>query len=940
MNKFKSLLLLLVALLVLPAMAQQLPQLPMDKAVRYGKLPNGLTNYIRHNALPENRANFYIAQKVGSVQEEDNQRGLAHFLEHMCFNGTDNFPDDRLLKYCEGIGVKFGLNLNAYTSTDETVYNIDDVPVTENNVDSCLLILRDWADGLTLATKEIDKERGVIHEEWRMRSSASSRIFERNLPALYPGSRYGYRYPIGTMEVIDNFKPEELRAYYEKWYRPDLQGVIVVGDIDVEKVEAKIKALFSPIVMPENAAAYEHYPVPATSEPIYIIDKDKEQARAIIQVMFKDDPLPEELKNTPMFLAANYMNSVAASILNARLGEISQKPECPFIGAGGQDDNYMISKTMDAFTVGILPKPGKDAEALQAVMEEIERINRFGFTATEIIRAREEFLSGMERIYDNREKQKNSFYVPQYVRHFLEGDPIPDIETEYNTYKMLAPNIPAEAISAVFKEYTASTDTNFVCLAMYPEKEDVAVPTVEQFKNAVAAAKAAQLEAYVDNVKDEPLVPQLPKAVKIKKENAADFGYTCWTLGNGARVFFKKTDYNDAEILFSATSFGGQSLIPAKEHINASLLENVIGSTGLGNFTSTELEKKLAGKQASVKVSLGEITDNLSGSSTPKDLRTLFELIYLRFQKPANDVDGYNNTIAYLKTALENADKQPMTAFSDSISATIFGHNPLKKRLHVEDLAQANYETIRQLYSERFQSAGDFDFFFTGAIDIDSLRAFTEQYIAPLPGLKKRESYKDRKLYPVEGSVNNHFKRSMETPQAILIQVWNGDLKYNMKNAVVLNALGEILTQRYLKSIREDAGAAYSVGASGGAEFGVRDMYMLQIYCPFKPALRDSVLLLMQEAIDDIAKNGVTSEELDKVKKFEIKNYADNQRKNSYWQGLISTKVRWSKDEQTGYEDTVNGISSDDIRQFVNGVMLKQKNCITVSMLPTDMSEK
>ncbi|GAY31634.1 putative zinc protease [Bacteroidaceae bacterium] len=940
MNKFKSLLLLLVALLVLPAMAQQLPQLPMDKAVRYGKLPNGLTYYIRHNALPENRANFYIAQKVGSVQEEDNQRGLAHFLEHMCFNGTDNFPDDRLLKYCEGIGVKFGLNLNAYTSTDETVYNIDDVPVTENNVDSCLLILRDWADGLTLATKEIDKERGVIHEEWRMRSSASSRIFERNLPALYPGSRYGYRYPIGTMEVIDNFKPEELRAYYEKWYRPDLQGVIVVGDIDVEKVEAKIKALFSPIVMPENAAAYEHYPVPATSEPIYIIDKDKEQARAIIQVMFKHDPLPEELKNTPMFLAANYMNSVAASILNARLGEISQKPECPFIGAGGQDDNYMISKTMDAFTVGILPKPGKDAEALQAVMEEIERINRFGFTATEIIRAREEFLSGMERIYDNREKQKNSFYVPQYVRHFLEGDPIPDIETEYNTYKMLAPNIPAEAISAVFKEYTASTDTNFVCLAMYPEKEDVAVPTVEQFKNAVAAAKAAQLEAYVDNVKDEPLVPQLPKAVKIKKENAADFGYTCWTLGNGARVFFKKTDYNDAEILFSATSFGGQSLIPAKEHINASLLENVIGSTGLGNFTSTELEKKLAGKQASVKVSLGEITDNLSGSSTPKDLRTLFELIYLRFQKPANDVDGYNNTIAYLKTALENADKQPMTAFSDSISATIFGHNPLKKRLHVEDLAQANYETIRQLYSERFQSAGDFDFFFTGAIDIDSLRAFTEQYIAPLPGLKKRESYKDRKLYPVEGSVNNHFKRSMETPQAILIQVWNGDLKYNMKNAVVLNALGEILTQRYLKSIREDAGAAYSVGASGGAEFGVRDMYMLQIYCPFKPALRDSVLLLMQEAIDDIAKNGVTSEELDKVKKFEIKNYADNQRKNSYWQGLISTKVRWSKDEQTGYEDTVNGISSDDIRQFVNGVMLKQKNCITVSMLPTDMSEK
>lgn len=940
MNKLKSLLLLLVALIMLPAAAQQLPQLPIDPAVRHGKLPNGLTYYVRHNALPENRANFYIAQKVGSVQEEDNQRGLAHFLEHMCFNGTDHFPDDKLLKYCEGIGVKFGLNLNAYTSTDETVYNIDDVPVTESNVDSCLLILRDWADGLTLAPQEIDKERGVIHEEWRMRSSASGRIFERNLPALYPGSRYGYRYPIGLMEVVDNFKPEELRAYYEKWYRPDLQGIIVVGDIDVDKVEAKIKALFSPIVMPENAAAYEHYPVPATPEAIYIIDKDKEQARAIIQVMFKHEPaVPDEMKNTVAYLAVNYGTSMAVSMLNTRLNELSQKPGCPFIGAGCSDGNYIMSKTMDALTIGILPKPGKDAEALQAVMEEVERAARFGFTGTEFIRAKEEFLSRMEKIYDNREKQKNNFYVPQYVRHFLEGDPIPDIETEYNTYKMVASNMPVQASSMIIKEYTASVDTNFVLLAMYPDKEDVAVPTVDQFKKAVAAAKAAQLEAYVDNVKNEPLVPVLPKPGKIKKESAAAFGYTCWTLANGARVFFKKTDYNDSEILFNATSFGGQSLTQDKERVNVSLFNQIIGSTGLGNFTATELEKKLAGKQASVSAVIGEITDNLSGTSTPKDLRTLFELIYLRFQQPADDADGYNNTMAYLKTQLENADKQPMTAFSDSLSATVFGHNPLKQRLHVDDLAQADYEAIKRLYSERFQSAGDFDFFFTGAIDTDSLRAFTEQYIAPLPGLKKRETFKDRKLDPVKGTVTNHFERSMETPQAMLVQLWSGDLKYDLKNAAVVNTLGEILTQRYLKSIREDAGAAYSVGASASAEFGIRDQYMLQIYCPFKPALRDSVLSLMQQAIDDIARSGVTEEELDKVKKFELKDYADSQRKNSYWQGLISNKVRWNKDQQTGFEEAVKAVSSDDIKAFVNNVLLKQHNCITVSMLPADFEE-
>ena len=315
MNKIKSLLLLLVAFITLPSVAQQLPQLPIDKDVRYGKLPNGLTYYIRHNALPENRANFYIAQKVGSVQEEENQRGLAHFLEHMCFNGTDNFPDNRIIKYCESIGVKFGQNLNAYTSTDETVYNIDDVPVTESNVDSCLLILHDWSDGLTLDPKEIDKERGVIHEEWRMRSSASGRMFERNLPTLFPESRYGHRYPIGLMSVVDNFKPAELRAYYEKWYRPDLQGIIVVGDIDVDKVEQRIKAIFSPIQMPKNPAAYEHYPVPNNNAPIYVIDKDKEQTSAVIQLFFKQDPIPAELKNTPVFLQMNYTNTLISCLL-------------------------------------------------------------------------------------------------------------------------------------------------------------------------------------------------------------------------------------------------------------------------------------------------------------------------------------------------------------------------------------------------------------------------------------------------------------------------------------------------------------------------------------------------------------------------------------------------------------------------------------------------
>lgn len=938
MKRIKIFLLLLVAAVTLPAGAQQMPPLPVDSAVRIGKLANGLTYYLRANKLPENRVNFYIAQKVGSVQEEDSQRGLAHFLEHMCFNGTDNFPDDRLIKYCERIGVKFGENLNAYTSTDETVYNIDAVPVSESNIDSCLLILRDWSCGLTLATPEIDKERGVIHEEWRMRSSAGQRIFERNLPALYPGSRYGHRFPIGTMEVIDNFKPEELRAYYHKWYRPDLQGLVIVGDINVDQIEQKIKNLFSDIKMPENPAAYELYPVPATPEAIYIVDKDKELQNASISVMFKHEPLSREARGTVAYLAEDLIYSVMSSALNARLSELSQKEGCPFLGAYIHDDNYLISKTMKAYTVGLAPKPGKSIEAVKAVMAEVKRAAEHGFTDTEIIRVREELKSQMEKLYNNRDKQESSFYIPQYVRHFLEGDAIPDIATEYNMATMLLGQLPAQVYSMAFKESVASTDSNFVFLAMYPESD--VIPTADQFKQAMAEVKGMQVEAYVDNVKNEPLVPALPKAGKIKSEKPAAFGYTCWTLENGARVFYKQTDFDNSQVLFSANSFGGLNKLDEKKDLaNMKLFNSVISLTGLGNFTATELEKKLAGKQVGVSASLGDDTENLSGTATPKDLRTLFELIYLRFQAPANDPDGFRSCINVAKTQLENADKVPNLAFSDSITSTLFPGVDRKVRIHVEDLAKADYEAIRRIYSERFAAGGDFDFYFTGAFDVDSLRAFTEQYIAPLKAQKKREKSSGRAILPVKGDRHNLFRREMETPQATTVQVWWGEHKHTLKQAAVVNALGSILSQRYLKSIREEGSMAYSVGAQGTLVSAMKDIYQLQVYCPVKPEKLDSALILMEQGIMDIARDGVTADELAKVKEFELKEFADVQKKNSYWQTLIHTNVLWGKDLRTGNEEAIKSVTSDDVKAFVNDVLLKQRNRSIISMLPADMKE-
>lgn len=942
MKKIKLFLLTLVALVVTPVVAQDaFPPLPVDKEVRMGKLPNGLTYYIRHNEEPKGQVNFYIAQKVGSVQEDDNQRGLAHFLEHMAFNGSKHFAKDgQLIKYCESIGVKFGENLNAYTSTDETVYNIDNVPVKGSNVDSCLLILADWSGGLLLEKEEIQKERGVIHEEWRMRSSAVMRILEKRLPELYPGSKYGHRMPIGLMEIIDNFEPDFLRAYYKKWYRPDLQGVVIVGDINVDEVEAKVKTILGAVVMPENAAKYETYPVPENDKAIYVIDKDKELTMTALSFMYKTEPMPEAMRGTVAEIMQNYLLSLATQGINARLSEMAQKEDCPFLNAGVSYENYLLSKTADCFSVNLTPKPGKDAAAVTAVMAEIQRAAKFGLSKSEVKRASENVLSNIEAIYNNRTKQKHNFYTSQYVRHFLEKKAIPSIEDEYNTYKMLASMIDAEAVNGMIKELTADNEKNFVFLGMYPDNEKVKVATVDEMKAAVAAGVNAKVEAYVDNVKAGPLITKLPKKGKIVKTSTTDFGYKQWTLSNGARVFFKKTDFNDAQVLFQASSFGGSSKFAEKDLANARLIEPVMESVGWGGFTSTELEKKLTGKQVALSSGLSNYTESLSGSSTPKDLRTLFELIYLRFQRPMNDVDAYRTVINAMRTGLENADKNPQKAFSDSVRTTVYGKNPRKAQLTLADLKKANYEKIKQLYAERFSKGGDFDFYFTGAVNEDSLRAFTEQYIATLPAVQKRETYTKLNLDARKGVVENRFERQMETPQAMLLQIWQGQEPYSLKEAQVASVFGAILTKRYLKSIREDGGMAYNVGADASLSYGVKDLYSLQIFAPFTPEKVDSVLLLMDQGLNEIAKDGVTDEELSEVKKFEHKEYEEAQRSNGYWQGLMVAKNNWGKDGQKTYLETLDAVTSEDIKAFVNHVLLRDRNRATIIMLPKGVMTK
>jgi zinc protease len=943
-----SILAVLTASMLIPSQMkaqQQMPQLPLDTAVIFGKLPNGLTYYIRHNEEPRERAYFYIAQRVGSVQEEEDQRGLAHFLEHMCFNGTTHFPGNNIVKYCESIGVKFGNNLNAYTSTDETVYNIDDVPVNDNNIDSCLLILRDWSDGLLLLPEEIDKERGVIHEEWRMRTSAQMRILNRNLETLYPNSRYGKRMPIGLMSVVDNFEPQTLRDYYEKWYRPDLQGIIVVGDFDAKDMEKRIQKTFGDVEMPENPAEFKRFDVPATTEPIYVIDKDKEMERTIIEVMFKTPAIPYEMNNTTAAIAQSFLRGIIGRALSARLAELARKDDCPFAAADCGFDNYLLAKTEDCFVGAIIPKEGRDKEALTMLMQEIERARRFGITGTEIFRARQQIMSSVERSYDNRDKQYSSYYVNKAVRHFIDNRSYPGLEAEYELYKQIDQQLDqmgVQIFSQMMAQAAASIDTNFVFLAMYPDKEGLTLPTADEMKQVIADVRKAKLEPYVDNVKNEPLISKLPKKGKIKKESQADFGYKMWELANGARVFFKQTDFSNTEVRMLAISWGGNAtitdpaLLPTIKTFNG-----VIGSTGLGNFTTTELSKKLAGKQVSLSPSLSTYQEYLSGNSTPKDLRTLFELIYMRFQEPANDVDGFNSYIARMRTSLENAEKDPMNAFNDSINASIYDHNPRQMDIKLGDLDKIKYDDARRIYSERFKSAGDFDFIFTGAFNTDSLRLFVEQYIASLPGVKKREPRPTEQIETYhQGTVTNRFERTMETPQAWFYQFWHGERKFNQAEQIAANAYGSILRQRYTKTIREEKGFAYSVSASAGLGRGVKDGLYVEIYCPFTPVKCDSVAMLVRQSIDDIAANGVTAEELSNFKLFQKKQFDNNQRQNGYWAGLIEDKLEWDIDGRTEYEAILEKLSSDDIRNFVKDVILPANNCITIIMLPDDFTEK
>jgi zinc protease len=920
------------------AMAQQIqmPNLPVDTAVRIGKLPNGLIYYIRHNDYPAHRANFYIAQRVGSIQENDKQRGLAHFLEHMCFNGTKHYPDDKVIRYLETLGVQFGSNLNAFTSIDKTVYRICNVPTKRvSALDSCMLVLRDWSCGLILDPKEIDKERGVIHEEWRMRTNATTRMLERNLPDLYPGSKYGLRMPIGKMEIVDNFKPKELRDYYEKWYRPDNQGIIIIGDVDVNRTEAKIKEMFGNIALQKNAAQVIEEPVPDNAQPIIIVDKDKEQQFGMVELMFKHDAVPDSMKSNMSYLVYSYINDVVCSMLNQRLSELAQTPDCPYAMAECNNSKYIFAKTKDAFDVSAMPKDGQTEKSLASLMRETMRARQFGFTATEYDRAKADYLSKMEKNYTNRNKRENSVFGDMYRDHFLDNEPIMSMESLYMMVSQIVPNIPVSVVNDYMKLWVSASDSNIVVLNFNNEKDSAVYPTKENLQKALDEVRGEKLSAYVDNVKNEPLIKVMPKKGKIKKETVNSvLGYKELKLSNGATVILKQTDFKDDEVKMTAKSFGGSSLYGENEFANVQMFDDVIGVSGLGDFGNTELTKALAGKQANVNLSLSISTQTANGSCTPKDMTTMFQMAYLYFTNIKRDDASYQTLMKQMELVLKNKSLSPEQAFSDSLKYTRFNRNPRYAPMTVNDLKNVSYDRILQIAKERFGNASNFTFTFCGNFNEDSIKPLIEEYIASLPAKGKKETFKDVTTMP-KGVLVNNFTRQMETPKAMAYVLWHTeDAAYTLDNSVKADAVGQILDMLYLKKIREEASAAYSAGAYGFVQHvGSHVVITILGGCPMKPEKSDTAIYIMHNEINNVAAS-VDPSMLQKVKAFMLKKADEDAKSNDHWINVIDNYRNYAVDMQTGYKKVVEALTPESISTFIKDVVLKSGNRTDVIMLP------
>ena len=933
-KQFLSLFLLLLA----PAslFAQTVEQ---DASIRQGKLKNGLTYYIRHNAKEAGLADFYIAQRVGSILEEPRQRGLAHFLEHMAFNGTKHFPGKGkqlgIVPWCETIGVKFGTNLNAYTSVDQTVYHIGSAPIKrEGIIDSCLLVLNDWSQFINLEPKEIDKERGVIHEEWRNRRTgmAMQRMMENVMPKIYKGSKYEDCLPIGNMDIVDNFPYQDLRDYYQKWYRPDLQAIVVVGDFDVDMMERKIQKLFGKIKAHKNPAERIYYSVNDNDKMIVAIEKDKEQPIILGHLYMKSETTPDSEKNSVKYQREDYINGLITYMLNGRLSEKKQVANPPFMSATVKNGAFFVSRTKDAFSLSISCKQDNVLGGVSVAVGEVERARQHGFTQSELERAKKLYLNAAERQLKMEKDYKNSHYVSQCVNNFLEGEPILTPTYNLQLVKLFDGEVSLDEVNSQVGEII--TDKNQVFIMYGPDKDGFVVPSESEIESTVLAAQQKRYDAYQEEQVPATLMAALPAPGKIVSEKPyGKFGMTEIVLSNGMKVYVKSTDYQADQITMSMRGEGGTSVYGDEDIPNFAFLSGSITEAGVGDFTATRLRKALAGKSLKLAPSITSEGQRITGTSSVKDLETMLQLAHLYFTAPRKDSMAFEGMMNRNLSLLKNRNASSKVVYNDSLSATLYDHNVRMAPVTVEIAKKADYNRIFEIYRERFSDASNFKTVFIGKVDMAQLRPLLCQYLATLPSTHKAEkSNKANVPQIVKKNEVVKFVHKQETPLANVSVFYTANVPFSPKNDLVLDMLTRVLQIAYTDSVREEKGGTYGVGVSFNLEKEDNPNALLRISYKSDPKRYEELNPVIYKQLLNIADHGPVASSMDKVKKYLKKQYGQMAITNDYWSYVIWHQLDDDADFDKDYCKMVDNLTASDVQKMAKE-LLKQNHRVEVTML-------
>ncbi len=864
-------------------------KMPVDPKITVGELANGLRYYIRENREPANRAELRLVVKAGSVLEDEDQLGLAHVVEHMAFNGSKHFPKQKLVDFMESIGMRFGPDLNAFTGFDETMYMLKIPTDSPGIMENAFLILEDWAAGLTFDPKAIDKERGIIVEEWRLGQGADARMRDRQFPVLFRGSRYAERMPIGKKEVIETFKYETLKRFYRTWYRPDLMAVIAAGDFDRARMEELIKRHFASIPVPPDAPPRPTYPVPDHDETLFAIATDKETSESVVAVYHK---LPLRDQSTVGAYRQMLVERLFNSMLNERLSEITQKPDAPFLGAISSEGRFIGSK--EVYVLSALVKDGGIAGGLRALYTEGERVARFGFTATELERQKSEMMRVFENALAEKETEDSGTYAQEFSRSFLEEEPTPGIQYEYDLHVHFLPGITLDETNRLAKEWM--TENNRVIMVNAPDKAGVAVPGEKELLAVLEEVKRNEIAPYEDTTTDAPLLPEMPAPGAIVSRRTIEAaGVTEWTLSNGVRVVLKPTAFKEDEILLRAISAGGVSLASEESLVPANTADQVVAAGGLGAFSAVALQKKLAGKAVFIRPSIGELEEGLSGKASPKDAEDLFQLIYLTFTAPRPDPVVFDVIKSQLKTFLENRDKDPETVFSDTLRKTMQRDQPRFRPMTVADISEMDLQKSLAFYRDRFADASDFTFIFVGKLDLDKLEPLVCRYLASLPSLRRTETWRDWRVAPPEGVVKKTVEKGVE-PKSLTAIVFSGQFKSDPGHRIAIRAAGQVLETRLRKLLREKLSGTYDVSVQPAYSKIPREEYRITIDLGADPARMGEMTQAIFREIKRLKKSGPTEKEVDEIRLAESRDYETNSRLNGWWMAQLAERYRTGED--------------------------------------------